>query len=126
MIFYLLFGFRGLMMGWFLLGNPPVLNPLQFITQPSMFTYWVTMLLAPWLVMEPAFPDLKSSFVRFFISSTLRCLLVALVVSRTKGGVLFWFVLFAAGYTALNYFYVKYFRLLSTTSKASDGYSVRP
>jgi hypothetical protein len=47
--YYLLFGFLGLMVEWFLLGNAPVLEPFQIITQPGMFTYWGTMLLACWL-----------------------------------------------------------------------------
>src|SRR4051812_39387041 len=38
--YYLLFGFLGLMVEWFLLGNGPSLNPLQIIVQPGMFTYW--------------------------------------------------------------------------------------
>jgi len=46
LIYYLLFGFLGLMVEWFLLGNAPVLEPFQIITQPGMFTYWGTMLLA--------------------------------------------------------------------------------
>ena len=49
LIYYLLFGSLGLMVEWRLLGNAPVLDPLQIITQPGMFTYWGTMLLAPWL-----------------------------------------------------------------------------
>jgi hypothetical protein len=59
LIYYLLFGFLGLMVEWFLLGNAPVLQPFQIITQPGMFTYWGTMLLAPWLMMDPDFPALK-------------------------------------------------------------------
>jgi hypothetical protein len=42
LIYYLLFGFLGLMVEWFLLGNAPVLEPFQVITQPGMFTYWGT------------------------------------------------------------------------------------
>jgi len=48
LIYYLLFGFLGVMVEWFLLGNAPVLEPFQIITQPGMFTYGGTMLLAAW------------------------------------------------------------------------------
>lgn len=113
LIYYLLFGFFGLMVEWFLLGNAPVLEPFQIITQPGMFTYWGTMLLAPYLMTEPDFPALKWSFARFFILFSLLYLGVAFVVPRDKGGIFFGFVLFAGGTTALNYFYLKYFRELA-------------
>ena len=61
LIYYLLFGFLGLMVEWFLLGNAPVLEPFQIITQPGMFTFWGTMLLGPWLILEPGFAELKIS-----------------------------------------------------------------
>lgn len=112
LIYYLLFGFLGLMVEWFLLGNAPVLEPLQIITQLGMFTYWGTMLLAPCLIMEPDLAALKKSFATFFASFSLSYLLVALVVPRAKGGIFFGFILFAAGTSALNYFYVKYFKTL--------------
>jgi len=112
LIYYLSFGTLGLLVEWCLLGNAPGLDPLQLITQPGMFTYWGTMLLAPWLLMEPAFPDLRKSFLRFFVSFTVLYLLVAWVVPREKGGIFFGFVLFAAGYTTLNCFYWKYFKAL--------------
>jgi hypothetical protein len=113
LIYYLLFGFLGLTVEWFLLGNAPVLEPFQVIAQPGMFTYWGTMLLAPFLIMEPGFAELKKSFVRFFASFSLLYLIVAVVVPRDKGGIFFAFILFAAGTTALNYFYVRYFKELA-------------
>ena len=113
LIYYLLFGSLGLLVEWFLLGNAPVLDPFQIITQPGMFTYWGTMLLAPCLMMEPDMAELKKSFARFFASFSLLYLIVGLVVPKDKGGIFFAFVLFAAGMTALNYFYVKYFKELA-------------
>ena len=112
LIYYLLFGFLGLMVEWFLLGNAPVLEPFQIVTQPGMFTYWGTLLLAPCLIMEPGSVELKKSFARFFASFSSLYLFVALVLPRDKGGIFFGFVLFAAGTMALNYFYVKYFKAL--------------
>jgi len=120
LIYYLLFGFLGLLVEWFLLGNAPVLEPFQIITQPGMFTYWGTMLLAPCLMMEPDFAELKKSFARFFASFSLLYLILGMVVPREKGGIFFAFVLFAAGTTALNYFYVKYFQELAEV-QACDG-----
>ena len=113
LIYYLLFGFLGLMVEWFLLGNAPVLEPFQIVTQPGMFTYWGTMLLAPGLMMEADFADLKRSFLIFFSFFTLLYLVVALVVPRAKGGIFFGFIVFAAGTTALNYFYWRYFKGLT-------------
>ena len=113
LIYYLLFGFLGLMVEWFLLGNAPVLEPFQVITQPGMFTYWGTMLLGPWLMMEPDFRELKRSFGRFFVLFSAFYLLVALIIPRQKGGIFFGFILFASGTTMLNYYYVKYFKMLA-------------
>jgi hypothetical protein len=71
LIYYLLFGFLGLMVEWVLLGNAPVLEPFQLITQPGMSTYWGTLLLAPCLMMEPDFYKLKRSVALFFVSFSL-------------------------------------------------------
>ena len=113
LIYYLLFGCLGLMVEWFLLGNAPVLEPLQIITQPGMFTYWGTMLLAPWLMMDPDSRGMRWSFAGYFVLFSIFYLLVALVVPRDKGGIYFGFIVFATGTTGLNYFYVKYFRMLA-------------
>lgn len=110
LIYYLLFGSLGLMVEWRLLGNAPVMDPFQIITQPGMFTYWGTMLLAPCLLMETGMGALKRSFATYFAAFSFLYLLVAAVVPKAKGGIFFGFVLFAAGTTGLNYFYVKYFR----------------
>jgi hypothetical protein len=123
LIYYLLFGFLGLMIEWFLLGNAPVLEPFQIITQPGMFTYWGTMLVAPCLMMEPDFAEMKKSFARFFVAFPLLYLIVGMAVPRNKGGIFFAFILFAGGTTALNCFYVKYFAGLH--QRESGGGSVR-
>ena len=111
--YYLSFGCLGLTVEWLLLGNAPVWDWLQPITQAGMFTYWGTLLLAPRLMMESAeFAGLKRSFLTFFVSFSLVYLLVAGVVPRSSGGIFFGFVIFAAGTMGLNYFYIKYFRRL--------------
>jgi hypothetical protein len=110
LLHYLVFGFLGLMVEWFLLGNSPVLEPFQVITQPGMFTYWGTMLLAPWLMMDPDFAALKRRFIAFFTGFSLLYLFVAVTLPREKGGIFLGFVIFAAGTAALNYFYVRYFK----------------
>ena len=120
LIYYLLFGSLGLLVEWFLLGNAPVLDPFQIITQPGMFTSWGTMLLAPCLMMEHDFSELKKSFARFFVSFSLLYLIVGMAIPKDKGGIFFAFILFAAGTTALNYFYVKYFKRLAEV-EACDG-----
>jgi len=110
---YLLFGTLGLMVEWFLLGNAPVLDVFQLVTQPGMFSFWGTMLLAPWLLMEPpSFAGLKIAFLKYFIGFSLVYLLVASFLPRAKGGIFLGFVIFAMGSVGLNYFYWKYFRLL--------------
>ncbi len=113
LIYYLLFGFLGLMVEWFLLGNGPVLEPFQVVTQPGMFTYWGTMLLGPCIMLEPDIAVLKWSFGRFFILFSALYLGVALILPKEKGGIFLGFVIFATGTTALNYFYVKYFRTVA-------------
>jgi len=112
LVYYLLFGFLGLMVEWFLLGNAPVAEPFQIVTQPGMFTFWGTMLLGPCILMEPGFAALKKSFARFFLSYSLIYLGVALMLPKEKGGIFIAFVIFAAGSTALNWFYWNYFKLL--------------
>jgi hypothetical protein len=110
---YLLFGTLGLMVEWFLLGNAPVLDIFQVVTQPGMFSFWGTMLLAPWFLMEPpAFLILKIAFLKYFVAFSLVYLLVASLLPRAKGGIFLGFVIFAIGSVGLNYFYWKYFRLL--------------
>ena len=84
-----------------------------------MFTYWGTMLLAPALMLEEGLGDLKKSFLKFFWAFSLLYLLIGAVVPKEKGGIFFGFVLFAAGTTALNYFYVKYFRRLANKRPVS-------
>lgn len=118
LIHYLLFGSLGLMVEWFLLGNAPVLDILQLIAQPGMFSYWGTMLLAPLLLMEPGLTDLKKSFLRFFTLMSLTYLLLATVLPKERGGIFLAFVVFAAGTTALNFFYFRYFRILACWTKA--------
>jgi hypothetical protein len=123
--FYLLFGALGLAVEWFLLGNAPVLDPLQLVVQPGMFTYWGTMLLGPRLLMErgPRYSRLKRSFVRYFVAFSALYLVVAAVIPRAMGGIFFGFLLFAAGSVALNCYYGKYFgkvRRADRTDKAPD------
>jgi hypothetical protein len=114
---YLLFGTLGLMVEWLLLGNAPVLDPFQIITQPGMFTFWGTMLLGPALMMETSeFQELKNAFFCFFVVMSLLYLLLAVVLPKEKGGIFLGFVFFAGGTTALNYFYLKYFRKLAALS----------
>ena len=98
-------------MEWCLLGNAPVADAFQLVTQPGMFTYWGTLVLGPRLIMDPAAPPgLRRSFVRFFLIFSSLYLLVAGLIPRDRGGVFFGFIIFAAGTTALNYFYLKYFQ----------------
>jgi hypothetical protein len=112
-IYYLGFGSLGLAVEWLLLGNAPTVDPFQVITQPGMFTFWGTMMLGPRLIMEPAgSPRLRRSFIRFFAAFSAIYLLVAAIIPRNHGGVFFGFIIFAAGSTWLNYFYIKYFRML--------------
>jgi hypothetical protein len=113
MIYYLGFGSLGLAVEWLLLGNAPTVDPFQVITQPGMFTFWGTMLLGPRLIMEPAgSPGLRRSFIGFFVAFSAIYLLVAAIIPRNRGGIFFGFIIFAAGSTWLNYFYIKYFKLL--------------
>ena len=88
--FYLLFGSLGLAVEWCLLGNAPVLDVAQLITQPGMFTFWGTLMLGPRLIMDPtASPGLRRSFVPCFLIYSSVYLLVAALIPRDRGGV-FW------------------------------------
>jgi hypothetical protein len=131
MIYYLGFGSLGLAVEWLLLGNAPTVDPFQVITQPGMFTFWGTMLLGPRLIMEPAGASrLRRSFLGFFVTFSVIYLLVAAIIPRNRGGIFFAFIIFAAGSTWLNYFYIKYFKLLkadlpivqSRAAKADEGF----
>ena len=119
LLFYLLFGCLGLSVEWFLLGNAPVADLLQLVTQPGMFSFWGTMLLGPCLLMEGSdFARLKRAFLTFYLCFCALYLGVALAVPRARGGIFFGFIIFVAGSASLNYFYVKYFRLLATRGAA--------
>jgi hypothetical protein len=123
LIYYLGFGSLGLAVEWLLLGNAPSADPFQVITQPGMFTFWGTMLLGPRLIVDPAgSPGLRRSFIRFFAAFSAIYLLVAAIIPRNHGGIYFGFIIFAAGSTWLNYFYIKYFRML----KANESIVQRP
>ena len=88
-----------------------------------MFTFWGTMLLGPRLIVDPAgSPGLRRSFIRFFAAFSAIYLLVAAIIPRNHGGIFFGFIIFAAGSTWLNYFYIKYFRML----KANESIVQRP
>lgn len=132
LVYYLGFGSLGLAVEWLLLGNAPTLDPFQVITQPGMFTFWGTMMLGPRLIMDPAgSPGLRRSFIGYFVTFSALYLLVAAIIPRNYGGVFFGFIIFAAGSAWLNYFYIKYFRLLKTSppivqppaAKAGEGRS---
>jgi hypothetical protein len=132
LVYYLGFGSLGLAVEWLLLGNAPTLDPFQVITQPGMFTFWGTMMLGPRLIMDPAGSlGLRRSFIGYFVTFSALYLLVAAIISRDDGGVFFGFIIFAAGSAWLNYFYIKYFRLLNanrsilqpSAAKAGEGRS---
>lgn len=120
LIYYFFFGFLGLMVEWFLLGNAPVLEPFQIITQPGMFTYWGTLLLGPCLIADAAFARRRKAFVAFFASFSAIYLLLALLLPRDKGGIFLGFVVFATGTTALNYFYFSYFKGLAELQQRTE------
>jgi hypothetical protein len=110
---YLLFGSLGLSVEWFLLGNAPVLDLLQLVVQPGMFTYWGTMLLAPRLLQEPAaFARLKRAFGVYFAAFSTLYLLVAGLLPRAQGGIFLGFIIFSVGNVGLNYYYGRYFAQL--------------
>ena len=122
-VYYLAFGCLGLAAEWFLLGNRPVADPFQVITQPGMFTFWGTMMIGPTLIMEPGgLSGLRRHFIRFFVAFSAAYLLVAAIIPRDHGGVFFGFIIFAAGSTWLNWHYIKFFRLL----KAGGSIARRP
>lgn len=117
LINYLFFGTLGLMVEWFLLGNKPVLDPFQVVTQPGMFTFWAAMLQTPWLMTEAEdFADLKKRFVRYFAGFSALFLSLALFLPKDKGGIFLGFVVFATGYVGLNYYFWLYFKQLKALS----------
>jgi hypothetical protein len=112
---YLLFGSFGLSVEWFLLGNAPVLDVGQMITQPGMFTYWGTLVLGPVLIADASAPaGLRRAFLLFFLIYTSCYLLVATLIPRDHGGIFLGFIIFAGGTTALNYFYMRYFQMMGS------------
>jgi hypothetical protein len=119
---YLLFGSLGLSVEWFLLGNTPVLDLLQLVVQPGMFTYWGTMLLAPWLLQEPAiFAGLKRAFGVYFATFSTLYLLVAGLLPREQGGIFIGFIIFSGGNVGLNYYYGRYFAQLHARTVRTDS-----
>ena len=112
--------------------GPDVIDIAKLYAQSGMFTFWGTMLLGPRLIMDPAAsPSLGRSFIRFFVTFSAIYVLVAAIIPRNHGGVFFGFIIFAAGSTWLNYFYIKYFKLLNANqpiaqplaAKAEEGFS---
>ncbi|MBU6401799.1 MAG: hypothetical protein KGS61_15890 [Verrucomicrobia bacterium] len=116
-VYYVMFGCFGLAVEWLLLGNAPVADPLQLITQPGMFSYWGTMLLGPRLITHPAGSgSLRRRFLGFFSGFSAAYLGVALLVPRDHGGIFFGFITFAAGNVWLNSYYLAYIKALQASS----------
>lgn len=69
--------------------------------------------MAPCLMLQEGFMELKGSFLVFFCAFSFLYLAVAMVVPRDKGGIFFGFVIFAGGTSALNWFYFRYFKGLA-------------
>jgi hypothetical protein len=64
---------------------------------------------------------LKRPFLAFFCSFSFLYLVVAVVVPRDKGGIFFGFIIFAAGTSALNWFYFQYFKGLAMLGSGLQG-----
>ena len=106
-LYFLFFGFFGLAIEWFLIGNSPWANPnaIQF----AMFLYWSGLYFMPLIMLNqnPYFNKLKSNLLKFYAVYSLLLLIFSLVASPrvvTYLTPLIW----ALVYLIINIFYIPY------------------
>lgn len=104
-IYYLLFGFGGLMFEWFLLGNSPSGNPnaVQF----AMFFYWTGLYMIPRILTNsnPTVGHLKARLIKFYAVFSGFHLIFSLVIGSAQNAFLVP-ILWTIVYTWLNIFYI--------------------
>ncbi|MDR3643047.1 MAG: hypothetical protein P4L74_05485 [Candidatus Doudnabacteria bacterium] len=106
---YIIFGFLGLMVEWFLINNSPWAHPDA--SQIGMFTFWTSLFMAPTIILsaESFVGRLKSQLLKYFSALSVIYLLLALGGGNNLFGAL---IIFTYGSWLLNYFYLKYLYLL--------------
>lgn len=112
LVYYFFCGFTGLLVEWFLIGNPPWGNPDA--SQWGMFAYWTAMTMLPLIFTDPR-PGLGSlrraialSFSLFSGFSIAAGYL--LPAGDLRFAAMIWLVIL--GYSALTLLYIPYARLV--------------
>lgn len=108
---FLIFGFVGLFIEWFLIGNSPWGNPQA--SQHTMFIYWGGAILFSRILMlkDEKFMKLRTYMKRYFFGFSLLYILGGIISS---GEVRFVYLILGAivGYDLMMVFYIWYFRIL--------------
>lgn len=112
LVYYFLYGFTGLMVEWFLIGNSPWGNPDA--SQWGMFAYWTALTMLPLIFTDPR-PGLGR--LRFVITLSFSLFSVfsiaagyLLPAGDLRFAAMIWLVIL--GYSALTVFYIPYARLV--------------
>jgi len=117
-IYFLLYGYVGLMIEWFLLAVYPLQpSPVQLM----MFTFWAGMMLTPRIFIdEPATEELKAirrAILRYIVIwsaiSLVPFVVAALFIRNHMAGPRgFSMLVFGIGVLGLNWYFYHYFKLL--------------
>jgi hypothetical protein len=123
LIYYLISGSIGLAVEWFLIGLSPWSNPSahplgMFVLQAGMFSFWSSVAFAPRLLLDQRefVSSTRKRFKHFLIAGMAVIYVVTFATPREAR--------FPAGiaavltvFIALNFYYLKYFRVLSRHSE---------
>ena len=113
---YIILGLFGLFVEWNLIGNSGV----AWYGQIVMFTFWGSFAMVPSIFAEePSFWKLKRAIVRYSVPWIFLYLLAG--IPSPNLGTLIWLL----GCAGLNYFYIKYFRLLGASKSPRRDFSTR-
>ena len=114
LVSYLIVGFVGLMIEWFIIGNSPWQNPEA--NDLGMFTFWGTMVLAPLILTDM---NISKKFRKTLWIYFLAASIISLILGVTSRGDLRFLGLLIWIYSTigLNVFYLKYFWFLKKNSR---------
>lgn len=120
-VYYLIFGFIGLMLEWFMIGNSPWQNPDA--NQAGMFAFWVALTFMPRIFTdeEHDVAGLKRGIKKIYAAYAIITTIVGLILPPAFR--IFWLATFVTiAYLLMNIFYLQYFKILKLAEGKKNGH----